>query len=69
MISVIEDKELKQTFSYSSWQDILSGASQSAARPLLFNLFLSDLFSIVTNADLASYTDDNTPYTSTKIPI
>ena len=30
--------------------------------PLLFNIFLCDLFLIMKNIDLASYADDNTPY-------
>ena len=29
---------------------------------LLFNIFLCDLFSIMNNIELASYSDDNTPY-------
>ena len=30
--------------------------------PLLFNIFLCDLFLIMKNIDIASYADDNTPY-------
>ena len=30
--------------------------------PLLFNIFLCDLFFIMNDIDFASYTDDNTPY-------
>ena len=32
--------------------------------PLLFNIFLCDLFLIMENIDITSYTDDNTPYTT-----
>ena len=32
--------------------------------PLLFNTFLCDLFLIMENIDIASYADDNTPYTT-----
>ena len=31
---------------------------------LLFNIFLCDLFLIMENIDIASYADDNTPYTT-----
>ena len=32
--------------------------------PLLFDMFLCDLFLIINNIDFASYADDNTPYTT-----
>ena len=32
--------------------------------PLLFNVFLCDLFLIIDNINFASYADDNTPYTT-----
>ena len=36
----------------------------SILEPLLFNIFLCDLFLITENTDIASYADDNTPYTT-----
>ena len=48
---------------YSSWEEILFGVPQgSILGPLLFNIFLCDIFLIMNNFKLARYADDNSPY-------
>ena len=34
--------------------------------PILFNVFLCDIFFLIDTVDIASYSDDNTPYTIRK---
>ena len=49
---------------YSKWSEILCGVPQgSILGPLLFNIYLSDLFLFV-SPDIANYADDNSPYTA-----
>ena len=48
---------------FSAWEKIISGVPQgSVLRPLLFNIFLNDLFLFLENSDLSNYADDNTLY-------
>ena len=50
--------------SFSDWFFTLGALQGSILRPLVFNIFLADLFLVLNDVDTANLADDNTPFTT-----
>ena len=58
-------QRVKLNGTHSSWSEILFGVPQGCILgPLLFNIFLCDLFQFSPDLDIANYADDNIPHSS-----
>ena len=56
-------KRARANSNFSTWEIIIAGVSQgSILGPVLFKIFISDLFRFVWDSHLSNYADDNTLY-------
>ena len=57
-------QKIRVNKNFSEWEKMTTGVSQGLILgPLLFNIFLIDLFLLVLNSSFSKYADDNTLYT------
>ena len=60
-------QRVKINNTFSSWTDLIQGVPQgSVHRPLLFNIYLNDLFFSLKNINVCNFADDTTPYVCDK---
>ena len=53
----------KINYKFSSWAELLAGVPQgSILGPLLFNIYLNDLFWVYQNTEACNFADDTTLY-------
>ena len=67
MKSYVKDRQQRVCVNnnISSWEKIIAGVPEgSILGPLLFNIFINDLFVFVSSSNLSNYADDNTLYAS-----
>ena len=67
--SYLSDRKqrIKINNAFSAWNNVILGvALRSVLGPLLFNIYLNDLFSFLKDAGICNFADDTTTYISDK---
>ena len=69
LLSYLSDRKqrTKVKNSFSNWSEILSGVPQgSILGPLIFNIYINDIFYFVSENKISNYADDTTTYSIEK---
>ena len=65
LLSYLQDRQhrVKINTTFSSWTQLLQGVPQgSVLGPILFNIYINDIFFALKGVDILNFSDDTTPY-------